>query len=779
MNKFYQTTTILTAGLLLSTLTAQAQLTWDPDLNLADDGGNGTWDTTTSNWWNGTIDTTWDNTGATEAVFGSGTYQVDLTTSGVTVGDLTYGGGGILEFKGSTLNGTAGDTITIASGGATWDTGGGEIEFFNDGNDYNTRLAMTSGDTLTVQGGGTFDTGQNPQNNANGTWQVSGATLDVTSATTVIGHAASIGEFETVKLAAGSTYIHERNANQSYANNWELGGGTITFSNRFTGNGNTTLNGTLTGNIDEFVVDMGAGNRIITFTQANTALTAGLFRIGEGQVNITNDNAISNSVLVLGGISGKTSRLNLLGNDLAIKGLYNDIGGTREIRNNAGNSTAVVTIDVDTGESYSFNANVNSSNATGKIDFVKTGEGEQIFNRAAGYTRAIGNLTANGGNLVWRVATGEIDGAISIGASGTLQVGTGDTVGTIDNKNVANDGTLFFNRSDAVTYAGIISGDGGVKVTTGTTATSAAFTVNAAQTYKGTTTIDKSIFTAGVVNAISSESVLAIGGAGSGTSAFDMNGLDQQAGGLSFISGSHTREVQNNGASTATLTLNVAIGESYQWNANFNGTNAINIIKTGDGTQIFGRNGGYSTALGDITVSGGELIWDNNNAATQTGTVTVNAGGTLSGSGILGGAITVSGTLSPGNSPGTMSFTEDLTLTGAATTILEFTGTGLAGEFDVLLGDTGNTLTAGGTLNLVVDGYTAVLNDTFLVFEDWASFAGSFSSINGTDLGGGLSFDTSNLLTDGTLTVVPEPSTYALLAGLLAFFAIALRRRAK
>ncbi|MGJ8643612.1 MAG: beta strand repeat-containing protein [Luteolibacter sp.] len=749
-----------------------ADLTWDPDGNQTNDGGAGTWSTTAANWDDdgSNPNVNWNNTD--NAIFGSGTYQVDLDNTGVTVGDLTYGGGGVLEFRGSTVAGSTADTITINSGGATWDTGGGEIEFFNDGNDNNTRLIMTSGDTLAVNGGGTFDTGQNPQNNAFGSWSVAGATLDVTSATTVRGHAASIGEFATVKLAAGSTYIHERNANQTYANNWELGGGTITFSNRFTGNGNTTLNGTLTGNIDEFVVDMGAGNRIITFTQANTSFTAGLFRIGEGQVNITNDNAISNSVLAIGGISGKTSRLNLLGNDLAIKGLYNDIGGTREIRNNAGNSTSVVTIDVDAGESYSFNANVNSSNATGKIDFVKTGDGEQIFNRAAGYTRAIGNLTANGGTLVWRVASGEIDGAISVGASGTLQVGTGDTVGTIDNKNVANEGLVHFDRSDAISYSGVISGTGALKLTgTGT----GSLTLNAAQTYSGDTTVDNAVLTAGVANAISADSALYLGGSGSGDSFFDMNGLAQQVGGLDIVAGSHAREVQNNGASAATLTINVGTGETYTYNANFTGTGGvINLEKTGVGTQTFGRNGTYGTAINNINVTGGELVWNNNNGATQTGSFTIGELGTLSGIGVIGGAAVVAGKLNPGSSPGTLSFDQALTLQSTATTTLQIEQFAVD-MFDVLANDGGDIFTAAGILELDTTGYTATSGDTFTVLENWGGYAGSFSSITGTDLGGGLSFDTSTLLTNGTLTVIPEPSVALL--GAIGSLMLLRRRR--
>src|SRR5690606_19540778 len=52
---------------------------------------------------------------------------------------------------------------------------------------------------------------------------------------------------------------------------------------------------------------------------------------------------------------------------------------------------------------------------------------------------------------------------------GTLQLGDGGTSGSIPG-DVANDGVLAFNRSDVVTFDGIVSGTGGVhQIGTGTT----------------------------------------------------------------------------------------------------------------------------------------------------------------------------------------------------------------------------------------------------------------------------------------------------------------------
>ncbi len=133
----------------LSASATAADLTWV--------GPNpGTWDVgTTANWSGDT--TTWTN--GDNAIFNAGTYTVNPADTGVTVGNLTYAGGGVLTLKSVTDNL---GKITINPGGAAWNTGGGEIEFFNDNNTFDTPLAMTSGDTLTVTGGGTFDTGQNP-----------------------------------------------------------------------------------------------------------------------------------------------------------------------------------------------------------------------------------------------------------------------------------------------------------------------------------------------------------------------------------------------------------------------------------------------------------------------------------------------------------------------------------------------------------------------------------------------------------------------------------------
>jgi fibronectin-binding autotransporter adhesin len=208
----------------------QAQLTWDPALDGGITGGAGPWDNTTANWWDGANDVSWVN--SSDAVFGG------------TGGLVTIGSGASLTVNDLTLNAGVG-TYTIMAAvdnegisvdpGAVWSLNDNELEFVGDQvND--TKLTLSSAGTLTITGSGTFDAGEKPNG---ATWAVGGSTLDF-QAVTLRGTRDNIGQFSTVKMADASTYIHERNTDRAYANDWVLNG-TVNFDNRYARN--YTLNG--------------------------------------------------------------------------------------------------------------------------------------------------------------------------------------------------------------------------------------------------------------------------------------------------------------------------------------------------------------------------------------------------------------------------------------------------------------------------------------------------------------------------------------------------------
>jgi hypothetical protein len=72
------------------------------------------------------------------------------------------------------------------------------------------------------------------------------------------------------------------------------------------------------------------------------------------------------------------------------------------------------------------------------------------------------------------------------------------------------------------------------------------------------------------------------------------------------------------------------------------------------------------------------------------------------------------------------------------------------------------SFTAGGTLSVsLTNGFSVTLGDTFNII-DANSFSGSFSNIYLPTLSGGLGWDTANLMSTGTITVIPEPASVGL-----------------
>ncbi|GAT32980.1 fibronectin-binding autotransporter adhesin [Terrimicrobium sacchariphilum] len=235
------------------------------------------------------------------------------------------------------------------------------------------------------------------------------------------------------------------------------------------------------------------------------------------------------------------------------------------------------------------------------------------------------------------------------------------------------------------------------------------------------------------------------------------------------------------------FTLNATTGVAIDTTAgNFtyatNQTSTRALSKIGANTLTLSGSGNYSSTL----VHEGTLLINGNNGS---GTVTVDAGATLGGSGTIGGAATIKGNLKPGNSPGEITFLNNLTLQSSATVTMEINGTSRGTTFDAVM--VGNLLTYDGALVLNLGTTFGTGDYTFDLFS-FGSTSGSFSSVvlagsySGTltNSGGIWTLTQGNEIwsfsqTTGDLNLtvaVPEPGTFAcLIVGLTTL--VVLRRR--
>jgi len=189
----------------------------------------------------------------------------------------------------------------------------------------------------------------------------------------------------------------------------------------------------------------------------------------------------------------------------------------------------------------------------------------------------------------------------------------------------------------------------------------------------------------------------------------------------------------------------------------FNGilTGTSSITKKGTGSWTLT---GATTNTGTTTINGGKLIVNNTTGSgTGTGSVTVNSTGTLSGTGIITGAVAVNtgGTLAPGNNAiGTLTVNSNVSLGAGSTTEMEINR--LSATKDLLT--TTGTLTLGGTLkmvNLAILGYSN--GNEFKLFTA-PTIKGGFNAIQPATPGDGLVWDTTALLTTGTIAVRTAPT---------------------
>jgi autotransporter-associated beta strand protein len=307
---------------------------------------------------------------------------------------------------------------------------------------------------------------------------------------------------------------------------------------------------------------------------------------------------------------------------------------------------------------------------------------------------------------------------------------------------------------------------------------------------------------------------------------------------IGYLDSAGTVTGSNNLTATLTVTRSGTIGGIAN-GTDGQGAFAAGIVKLGTGTSTVNAANTYTgltwvregtlavgaanafDAASSLTVDSGATLDRAGYSATVTnadlnGTV-ANAGGgglltvtgTLSGSGVVAGPVTVAGVHAPGNSPGIQTFTSDLTYLVAAAVnweLTEDTASNSPVVFDqVVLSGTSNLTFSGSTaLNLSFDGAGSLVDwsDAFWnVSRAWTIFDLSAGTTSGFELLSLVTLDwldgngaTLSSLRNGstfsvglvgqdvvlsyTAVAVPEPATTVLVATAAACLALRRRRRA-
>ncbi|MCL2790378.1 MAG: autotransporter-associated beta strand repeat-containing protein [Desulfobulbus sp.] len=313
------------------------------------------------------------------------------------------------------------------------------------------------------------------------------------------------------------------------------------------------------------------------------------------------------------------------------------LAGTLQIIDDAnlGASSGQVTLDGGTLQTM-------ADITTGR-DFAITGSGGTIDTAAAYTVKGViadavtgtpGALTKAGDGTLILTGENTYTGITTISA-GTLQLGNGNLTGSIVG-DVANNGTLAFDRSNTMTFGGAISGSGAVnQIGTGTTILTGVNTYTGGTTVSlgtlqlaDTATTSTANLGTGAVN-IASGATLAAGTNGTFTFANELTGSGT-------LNASNSGESSNFGA-TATVgtafTGTVALSNNTFALSGDNTaavTNAALSLSAGNVTTV----GAGNQTVGSLAFDGGTLVFDTsipgatgaNGTVTTTGDLTLNSG---------------------------------------------------------------------------------------------------------------------------------------------------------
>ncbi len=479
---------------------------------------------------------------------------------------------------------------------------------------------------------------------------------------------------------------------------------------------------------------------------------------------------------------------------MTIQGGAIDFAATGSVINNAAGQTLTISSTITGGgTSMTFtNANIIGTNSYGGATILSGAADNRINSIANGGTNSpLGSSSSDASNLVFEDGaslrydggTGTTNRNFTInGSSAKIYArGTGGTnltwngTAAFGTANQAATLNLQSNVGDGI-FNGLLADNGSGQLSL-VKSLSTSWTLNAANTFTGSTTISGGILVAGNANALQNSYIdTAASATGTATTGLRTTGAALNLGGLSGdknLSDIYTTSTGGYGSVTG-ITLNVASANNVSYSGAITGGRSL--TKSGNGIQALS---GTNTYTGTTSISAGTILLDGTH--TGGGTYTIASGATLGGSGSTASALNVSGILAPGNSIGTLD-TGTVTWNGAPSA-----GSATDWVFELGPGDTADLLNITGDFSLNTGTGSSFRFDfagsTDQGIFDLVTWTGSTnvvspnSEFSYTNLGPGNSG--SFQVTGSTLqfVVVPEPATLTLLACSGVMAALALRRR--